>query len=417
MTKADYDDQRFLIAGGGIGGASCALALAAAGFRVCLLEQAPAFVEAGAGLQVGPNMVYALGQLGLRDRVLADAWKPGNLVMRDALDGSEVTRVPVTDGFHELFGEPYAVTHRADLHGAIIEAAAERPEIELRTNSAVESITEDATGISVTLRGGECVRGAALIGADGLWSRVREHVLGDGPPRVSGHIAYRAVLRRDEVPDRLWSPDVVLWAGPKTHFVHYPLRRGELYNLVAVFHSDRYAEGWNEDGDPEELWRHFSGERPEVRELLERIETWKYWVLCDREPRRGWSRGRITLLGDAAHPTLQYLAQGAAMAVEDSLCLATELTSCGGDIASAFASYEDRRVVRTARLQLTSRLYGDIYHARWVAAELRRELLHDRRPEQAWAGMSWLYGHRQEFAVERDAAATRSIPTTTAPTR
>jgi salicylate hydroxylase len=239
---------------------------------------------------------------------------------------------------------------------------------------------------------------------------VREHVIGDGRPRAAGHVAYRAVLRREDVPDRLWSPDVVLWAGPNTHFVHYPLRRGELYNLVAVFHSERYTESWDEVGDTAELWRHFSGERAEVTDLLERIETWRYWVLCDREPRRGWSRGRITLLGDAAHPTLQYLAQGAAMAIEDAICLARELALARGDIAAAFSRYEDRRVVRTARLQLMSRFYGDVYHARDVVRELRRELLRDRRPEQAWAGMAWLYGYEPEL-VDAATPAPAELPT------
>ena len=165
---------------------------------------------------------------------------------------------------------------------------------------------------------------------------VRARVIGDGAPRVSGHIAYRAVLKRAEVPEDLWRPDVVLWAGPKTHFVHYPLRRGELYNLVAVFHSDRYVEGWNSVGDADELWKRFKGERPEVLRLLERIETWRMWVLCDREPVRGWSKGRVTLLGDAAHPMLQYLAQGACMASEDAVWLAEQVAAMPHDIPAAF---------------------------------------------------------------------------------
>ena len=155
-----------------------------------------------------------------------------------------------------------------------------------------------------------------------MWSKIRERIVGDGKPRVSGHIAYRAVLKREEVPEDLWRPDVVLWAGPRTHFVHYPLRRGELYNLVAVFHSDRYEEGWNEEGSADLLWQHFKGQRPEVLRMLERIETWRMWVLCDREPVKNWSQGRVTLLGDAAHPMLQYLAQGACMATEDAVVLA-----------------------------------------------------------------------------------------------
>jgi salicylate hydroxylase len=394
-VRAQLGDDPVVVVGGGIGGLSCALALAAVGIRSIVLEQAPAFAEVGAGIQVGPNMVHALSMLGLKERVLADAWRPGNLIMRDALDGTEVTRVPLGEDLEELFGEPYAVTHRADLLDAIREGAEREPLIDLRTSAKVESFRDRNYGVDAVLEGGETVGGTLLVGADGLFSSVREQVVGDGAPRRSGHIAYRAVLRREDVPDELWSPDMVLWAGPKTHFVHYPLRQGALYNLVAVFHSDRYTESWNEDGDPEELWRRFEGERPEVWELLRRIETWKYWVLCDREPQRPWSRGRVALLGDAAHPTLQYLAQGAAMALEDALCIASELAATPADVGSALRRYEDGRVIRTARVQLMSRFYGDIYHAGGVTAELRKELLEGRTPERARTGMAWLYGYKQ----------------------
>ena len=180
------------------------------------------------------------------------------------------------------------------------------------------------------LSDGEVLAGTALIGADGLWSRIREAVVGDGKPRVSGHIAYRAVLRREEVPAHLWSDDVLLWGGEKTHLVHYPLRRGELFNLVAVFHSDKYDEGWNTFGDTAELNERFALAVPQVRELLGKIETWKMWVLCDREPVKNWTDRRVTLLGDAAHPMLQYLAQGAGQAIEDAVVLGAALRChCG----------------------------------------------------------------------------------------
>jgi salicylate hydroxylase len=224
-----------------------------------------------------------------------------------------------------------------------------------------------------------------------MWSKVRDKVVGDGKPRVSGHIAYRAVLRREDVPDDLWSPDVMLWAGPKTHFVHYPLRRGTLYNLVAVFHSDRYVEGWNAEGAKDELFARFAGQRPEVLRLLERIETWRMWVLCDREPVKDWSQGRVTLLGDAAHPMLQYLAQGACMATEDAVCLAEKVEATPDDIPGAFKAYQQQRYLRTGRVQIMARVYGEFYHARGVAAELRYMALHGRTAEQSYDGMAWLY--------------------------
>jgi 2-polyprenyl-6-methoxyphenol hydroxylase-like FAD-dependent oxidoreductase len=209
---------------------------------------------------------------------------------------------------------------------------------------------------------------------------------------VSGHIAYRAVLKRAEVPEDLWQPDVILWAGPRTHLVHYPLRRGELYNLVAVFHSDRYVEGWNAEADADLLWAHFKGQRPEVLRMLERIETWRMWVLCDREPVKDWAKGRVTLLGDAAHPMLQYLAQGACMATEDAVWLAEKVAERPDDLPAAFQAYVQQRYLRTARVQIMARIYGDFYHARGPAAELRDQMLGGRSAEQAYDGMDWLYG-------------------------
>jgi 3-hydroxybenzoate 6-monooxygenase len=194
------------------------------------------------------------------------------------------------------------------------------------------------------------------------------------------------------VPKDLWRPDVVLWAGPRTHFVHYPLRRGELYNLVAVFHSDRYVEGWNTEGDPAELWDHFKGQRPEVLRMLERIDTWRMWVLCDREPVKDWSKSHTVLLGDAAHPMLQYLAQGACMATEDAVCLAEKAAAAPEDLPGAFKAYVQERYLRTARVQIMARVYGEFYHARGPAAELRNQMLSSRTPEESYEGIAWLYG-------------------------
>jgi salicylate hydroxylase len=235
--------------------------------------------------------------------------------MRCALSGKSVIRIPLEDSrFLARFEQPYAVIHRHDIHAVLLRACQGHKLVELETGQTVEDFEQGEDGVTVRLASGKAARGRALVGCDGMWSKVRERIVGDGKPLVSGHIAYRAVLKRDEVPPDLWSPDVILWAGPRTHLVHYPLRRAELFNLVAVFHSKRYVEGWNAEADAADLWEHFKGQRPEVSRLLERIETWRMWVLCDREPVRDWSQGRVTLLGDAAHPMLQYLAQGACMA-------------------------------------------------------------------------------------------------------
>src|SRR5712692_7173095 len=393
MAMAKTTELPILVAGGGIGGLAAAHALALKGLPVRVLEQAPEFHEIGAGIQLGPNIFNALERLGLKDAVLADVHRPPAMEMRCALSGERVTRIPLDDPrFKAKFKQPYAVTHRHDLHSVFINACTSNNLITLETNRTVEDFEQDDDGVTLTLQSGERVRGRALIGCDGMWSKVRDKIVGDGKPLVSGHIAYRAVLKRDEVPKDLWSPDVILWAGPRTHLVTYPLRRGEIYNLVAVFHSKRYVEGWNAEADAGELWAHFNGQRPEVMRMLERIETWRMWVLCDREPVREWSKGRVTLLGDSAHPMLQYLAQGACMATEDSVCLADKVSESPDDLPAALRAYVQQRYLRTARVQIMARVYGDFYHARGPAAELRNEMLGARTPEQSYEGVSWLYG-------------------------
>jgi 2-polyprenyl-6-methoxyphenol hydroxylase-like FAD-dependent oxidoreductase len=381
-----------LVAGGGIGGLATAYALARQGLPVRVFEQSPEFREVGAGIQLGPNIFRVLEKIGLKDAILADAHVPPAQEMRDALTGKLITRIPLGEAFFERFGQPYAVTHRADIHGTFLKACQDSNLITLENSRRVDSYEDHGDGITVVLDDGERAKGRALIGCDGMWSKVRERIVGDGKPRVSGHIAYRAVLKREDVPEDLWRSDVVLWAGPRTHFVHYPLRRGELYNLVAVFHSDHYEEGWNTEGSTELLWEHFKGQRPEVLRMLERIETWRMWVLCDREPVKNWSKGRVTLLGDAAHPMLQYLAQGACMATEDAVVLAEKVTATPDDLPAAFQAYSQDRYLRTGRVQIMARVYGDFYHARGVTAELRDLALAGRTPEQSYEGIAWLYG-------------------------
>ncbi len=392
MARNNGQDLPFVVAGGGIGGLIAAYSLAHKGFPVRVLEQSPEFRELGAGIQLGPNIFRALERVGLDRGLLEDAWIPGRLEMRDALSGEIIASVPLDERMKARFKHPYAVTHRADIHGLYLRACQGNNLVTLENNRRVADFEDTGDGVTVRLESGEEIKGRALIGCDGMWSRVREKVVGDGKPRVSGHIAYRAVLKREDVPDDLWRGDVVLWAGPRTHFVHYPLRRGELYNLVAVFHSDRYVEGWNTEGATSELWKFFSHQRPEVSRLLERIETWRMWVLCDREPIKEWTKGNTTLLGDAAHPMLQYLAQGACMASEDAVALSECVAKSPHDLPAAFTAYQQQRYLRTGRVQLMARVYGEFYHARGVAAELRNQMLSSRSPDDALESMAWLYG-------------------------
>jgi len=380
-----------LISGGGIGGLAAASLLAQDGHQVTVFEQAPEFGEIGAGIQLGPNIFKMFEYLDMTDAITQVAFFPPGLGMNDIRTGEAVVRVPLGDATHRVYGHPYGVIYRADLHNVFLQRCQNLPNITLRTNAKVERFTQSAQGVQVHLGNGEVVDGTVLIGADGMWSKIREAVVGDGKPRVSGHIAYRAVLKKEDVPAELWSDDVLLWGGEKTHLVHYPMRRGELFNLVAVFHSSKYDEGWNTFGDTAELQERFAQAAPQVRALLEKIETWKMWVLCDREPVKNWTDRRVTLLGDAAHPMLQYLAQGAGQAIEDAVVLREALRHTQGSWTDAFQKYQTIRYLRTGRVQLTARFYGDIYHAAGVQRELRNQMFQSGTESAGFAGLKWMY--------------------------
>jgi salicylate hydroxylase len=387
MTSA----PSFIISGGGIGGLAAALVLAQDGHPVTVLEQAAEFGEIGAGIQLGPNIFRMFDYLELTEAVNRVAFFPTGLGMNDVRTGEKIVRVPLGEVARATYGFPYGVIYRADLHDVFLKACQAQSNITLRTGAKVLSFSQSADDVTVNLASGEALQAHALIGADGLWSRIREAIVGDGKPRVSGHIAYRAVLKRADVPPELWSDDVVLWGGEKTHLVHYPLRRGELFNLVAVFHSDKYEEGWNTYGDSAELTERFASACPQVKALLSKIDTWKMWVLCDREPVKNWSDGRVTLLGDAAHPMLQYLAQGAGQAIEDAVVLREALRHTRGNVSTAFQKYQQARYLRCGRVQLTARFYGDIYHASGVQRELRNQIFQSGLESAGFAGLKWMY--------------------------
>jgi salicylate hydroxylase len=391
MAIATSRETPVLVVGGGIGGLAAALALARKGAHVRVLEQAAEFKEIGAGIQLGPNVFRMFERLGLTEAVTSLAVFPENLILMDCVTTQELARVALDQGFRDRFKHPYAVIHRADLHGVLLDACRRSERIALETSQQVAAIEDDGERVTIATAQGARYRGAALIGADGLWSKVRAHLLGDGKPRVSGHIAYRAVLPTAEMPAHLRWPSMTIWAGEKTHLVHYPLRGGALFNLVAVFHSDRYEEGWDSYGDASELHQRFAGTCSEVRALLAKIESWRMWVLCDREPVKEWSRGRVTLLGDAAHPMLQYLAQGACMAIEDAVCLADQLADSRCDVPAALVAYQNARYLRTGRVQVTARIFGEVLHASGVTRELRNMMFAARDPQQSREAMAWLY--------------------------
>ena len=380
-----------LVAGGGIGGIAAALALTRRGFAVKVLEQAAALGEIGAGVQLGPNAFAAFDALGVGERARRSAVHTGEMVMHDAIDETLVGRIPTGAALLARFGNPYAVSHRADVHAALLDAARASDRIEVATSTAVARVEQDAHGVTVHDARGGVHRGVALIGAEGVRSVVRQQYVGDAA-RVSGHVVYRAVVERRDFPADLRWNAASIWVGPDCHLVHYPLRGGEQYNVVVTFHS-RDAEHWGvREGGRDEVQRYFDGICPRARQLIDLPKDWKRWATADREPIGQWAFGRVVLLGDAAHPTLQYLAQGACMALEDAVTLGEALRANDDDCVAAFAHYERSRVTRTARVVLSAREMGRIFHAKGVERLVRNALWRDRTPERFFDAMEWLYG-------------------------
>ncbi len=381
------------MAGGGIGGLATALALGRQGFSVKVLEQAAEIGEIGAGIQLGPNAFAAFDALGAGERARGRAVYSERMVMMDAIDESEVANMPVGEAFRRRFDNPYAVIHRADVHLSLLEGVQQTDRIEFVTGTRVERIEQTAVGVSVIDAKGGVHHGVALIGCDGVRSAVRAQLVND-PVRVSGHVVYRAVVDARDFPENLRWNAPVLWAGPNCHLVHYPLRNGEQYNIVVTFHSSK-PETWSvTEGSQEEVLSYFKGIAERPRQLLSLPRNWTRWSTADREPIGRWTYGRATLLGDAAHPMLQYLAQGACMALEDAVTLGEALRVHDGDFTKAFALYERSRIARTARVVLSAREMGRIYHAKDVERLVRNDLWRNRAPERFYDAVEWLYGWR-----------------------
>ena len=383
--------QPILIAGGGIGGFAAALALVKRGFHVKVLEQAPAIGEIGAGIQLGPNAFHAFDALGIGDTARAMAVYTDYMVMHDAVDAYQVGKIPTGEAFRQRFGNPYAVIHRADMHMSLVNGAKDSGEVDIITNCHIERVEQDADGVSVFDQHGTEYRGQALIAADGVKSVVRQKYVGD-PALVTGHVVYRAVVSKDEFPADLQWNAASIWVGPHCHLVHYPLRGGEEYNIVVTFHSREQEEWGVKDGSQAEVFSYFKEVCPQAHQLIELPKSWKRWATADREPIDTWTFGRVTLLGDAAHPTTQYMAQGACMAMEDAVTLGEALRVHDNDIAKAFDMYQRARVARTARIVLSSRQMGKIYHAKGVERMIRNDLWRGRSAERFYDAMEWLYG-------------------------
>jgi salicylate hydroxylase len=389
--------RRVLVAGAGIGGLAAALALAQRGFGVTLFDQAPRLEEVGAGLQLSPNasaVLIALGlQTALEERVVA----PQELRVLDTASARVLTRAPLGDFARQRYGAPYWVVHRGDLQAVLLHAVRAHPAITLELGTRVEDFALHANGVTVagfTAAAPIEARGDALVGADGLWSALRARLGERGEPRFARHTAWRALVPTDAVVADLATPNVNLWLGRDAHLVHYPVSAGRLINVVAIVRDDWHEAGWNAPGlVPELLARYPAGAWPApARALLAAATEWKKWALFDRAAFAHWGKGPVTLLGDAAHPMLPFLAQGAAMAIEDAAVLAQRLSEEPDDPAAAMRRYERQRRTRTARAQHSARSNGRIYHMGGPAALVRALVLGAMGGTRLLTRYDWLYG-------------------------
>ncbi|WP_372603602.1 3-hydroxybenzoate 6-monooxygenase [Actibacterium sp.] len=384
---------KIIIAGGGIGGVSAAMGLANKGYKVTVLEQAPEFGEIGAGIQIGPNAFHAMDYLGVGDAGRSKAVYIDKLILMDGKTGDEVSHIDIGEPFRERFKNPYAVIHRADLHSVFLDACRAHENVELVNNVVVTGYENTPNGAKVLTESGDVYEGDAVLGGDGVRSKIREQMTGGDELKLSGHVAYRAVLQLDQMPEDLRWNAVGLWAAKKCHMVHYPLQGWKTFNLVATFETDIDNVGVNEPGTKEEILSRFGELVPRARKLLEVPDNWRRWVLADRDPIDNWVDGNVALIGDAAHATHQYFAQGACMAMEDSVMLAHQLEKHDGDFAAAFADYQAARIPRAYRVVLSSREIGKhVYHPTGAHRLVRNAVLGAKTQEQYRESLAWLYG-------------------------
>lgn len=387
-------DGRVLIAGGGIGGLAAAISLDLRKQPVTVLEQSSFGDETGAGIQLGPNATRALRDLGVLAAIEAVSFKPEAIWLFDGLSGQRLATVPLGAQAETRYGAPYLTLHRADLHAALLSAAQASDLIELRPGFEVTTIRQSKEHVTVDSADGGTVEGEALVGADGLWSVVRTLIAPQARLRFTGATASRTPLPRDGLPSPFDQPIVGLWLGPRAHLVHYPVRSGKELNLVAVTEGGPEQQGWNQAGDQAALLASFAGWCDEAQALLQQASGWRSWSLYRPPALIRWSEDRLTLLGDAAHPIMPYLAQGAALAIEDAVALGGTVAAHPSDLPSAFSRYATLRQPRALSVQRRSRVYGRLYHLSGPLRSLRNVLLQRRHETKALARLDWLYGFR-----------------------
>jgi salicylate hydroxylase len=387
--------KKIVIAGGGIGGLAATLACARGGTQIDLFERALEFSEVGAGVQLGPNVVKILHHWGLQEALDSVAAFPERLQVRSATSGAELGVLRLGDVALARYGAPYVTIHRADLHGLLLAEALRMPGVSLNLAQAVGSFVDQPDGVTLTTATGRLVTCDVLLGADGGWSRVRQQLLKDGLPQPTGHLAYRALVRQSDLPASLRSQQVTAWLGPKLHVVQYPVRGGEWLNVVAIVHGriDGALEDWDHSANAGELRVHLANTCAPLLDLVHAIDAWRLWGLSIRPPLRGaheMAQGRVALLGDAAHPMVPYLAQGAGMAIEDAQALALVLENPSTDVPALLTQYAQARWARNARVQARAIRNGEVFHATGVvrvARDAAMKLLGERLLD-----VPWLYG-------------------------
>ena len=387
--------SRILIVGGGIGGLAAALACSRSGTEVALFERADAVTEVGAGIQMGPNVVKVLRSWDLQEAVAQVAAFPERLQIRSALSGAELGVLRLGAQCVQRYGAPYATIHRADLHALLLAAVQRQASAQLNANCRVTDFIQDDNRVTLHTQDGRTAHGDVLVGADGLWSGVRQQLLNDGAPRATGHLAYRALVRQRDLPEQLRSQQVTAWLGPGLHVVQYPVRSGQWLNVVAIVQGRMYGDAayWDHSANALELQQHLAATCAPLQELIQAIDHWRLWALNIRAPLRSarqQAQGRVALLGDAAHPMLPYLAQGAGMALEDADELAHALASLSDpapDVPALLSRYAARRWQRNARVQARSTRNGQIFHATGLARwgrDAAMSLLGERLLDLPW---------------------------------
>ncbi len=382
--------KQTLIVGGGIGGLTTALALSRAGRSVHVLERSSEFGEIGAGLQLAPNATRILDRLGVLGELSRHAVFPDRLVWMDALREEKITEIDLGPKFQARYGHPYIVMHRSDLLSALLEACRNSSLITLETDRHVETVEDHGDSARAICADGTVYDAEILIGADGLRSKVRSLISTDEPVG-DGYVAYRGTMPMSEMSKHAGLDNVVMWVGPDMHFVQYPVRSGELYNQVAVFRSKRYTTESDDWGTVEEFDAHFAQTCDYVQHCARLMWRDRRWPMYDREPILGWTKNRIVLLGDAAHPMYQYIAQGACQAIEDAASIADCLAGGAADIPAALARYQNFRSHKAVRVQITARAMGRFFHMAGPAADVRNMMIGQRVADD-YSYLDWLYG-------------------------